>query len=223
MLVVGVGIGLVMQVLVLVVQNDARPQTSASRPRPRRSSARSAARSASRSSARSSRRGSPASWRSSRRRGGPSRQRRPPQPRAGEAPAPEVHDDFLHAFSHSLHGVFLWGMAFSVIPFALSWLLKEVPLRTTLGPPRSSSQRRRRRRDARRTGAGDGCKAVARSRLEAERVERLRAGGDDHALRLEVVVDLSSPSSRPKPTACSRRTGCPGRREPQVDPDGRRP
>jgi hypothetical protein len=28
--------------------------------------------------------------------------------------------------------VFLWGTAIAVIPFALSWFLKEVPLRTTL-------------------------------------------------------------------------------------------
>ncbi len=45
---------------------------------------------------------------------------------------PAIHADFLHAFAHSLHGVFLWGMAMAVIPFGLSWLLKEVPLRTTL-------------------------------------------------------------------------------------------
>jgi hypothetical protein len=46
---------------------------------------------------------------------------------------PAVHAEFLQAFSHSLHGVFLWGVAISAIPFALSWLLKEVPLRTTVG------------------------------------------------------------------------------------------
>jgi hypothetical protein len=53
-------------------------------------------------------------------------------PAAAQALPPAVHADFLEAFSHSLHGVFLWGMAIAVIPFALSWLLKEVPLRTTL-------------------------------------------------------------------------------------------
>jgi len=47
---------------------------------------------------------------------------------------PTVHADFLNAFAHSLHGVFLWGMAIAIIPFGLSWLLKEVPLRTTLEP-----------------------------------------------------------------------------------------
>ena len=46
-----------------------------------------------------------------------------------------VHTDFLQAFAHALHGVFLWGMLLAVVPFGLAWLLKEVPLRTTLGRP----------------------------------------------------------------------------------------
>ena len=65
---------------------------------------------------------------------GASRRRRAPQPEQAKHLPPAVHADFLQAFSHSLHGVFLWGMAISAIPFALSWLLKEVPLRTTVGP-----------------------------------------------------------------------------------------
>ena len=48
---------------------------------------------------------------------------------------PGVHADFLNAFATSLHGVFLWGMLMAVIPFGLSWLLREVPLRTTLHRP----------------------------------------------------------------------------------------
>jgi hypothetical protein len=43
-----------------------------------------------------------------------------------------VRTDFLEAFAHALHGVFLFGMAMAVVPFVLSWFLKEVPLRTTL-------------------------------------------------------------------------------------------
>lgn len=46
---------------------------------------------------------------------------------------PHVHDAFLQAFADSLHSVFLWGVAFAIVPFLLSWALKEVPLRTTLG------------------------------------------------------------------------------------------
>jgi hypothetical protein len=45
-----------------------------------------------------------------------------------------IRVDFLQAFSHALHGVFLWGLALSLVPFALAWFLKEVPLRTSLGP-----------------------------------------------------------------------------------------
>src|ERR671934_353681 len=45
-----------------------------------------------------------------------------------------IHADFLQAFAHALHGVFLWGMAMAAVPFVLSWLLREVPLRTTLAP-----------------------------------------------------------------------------------------
>ena len=52
---------------------------------------------------------------------------------------PEVHAEFLNAFSHSLHGVFLWGMAMAVVPFGLSWLLREIPLRTTTHGPDASA------------------------------------------------------------------------------------
>jgi EmrB/QacA subfamily drug resistance transporter len=60
-------------------------------------------------------------------------------PQQVERLPPAVHADFLTAFAHSLHGAFLWGMVISVIPFALSWLLKEVPLRTTLARTTGSS------------------------------------------------------------------------------------
>jgi hypothetical protein len=44
-----------------------------------------------------------------------------------------VHEDFLQAFAHALHGVFLFGMVLAIVPFVLALFLKEVPLRTTLG------------------------------------------------------------------------------------------
>jgi EmrB/QacA subfamily drug resistance transporter len=59
---------------------------------------------------------------------------------------PTVHDEVLHAFAHSLSGVFLFGMALALVPFVLSWFLKEVPLRTTIAraaegaPPEPSGQ-----------------------------------------------------------------------------------
>ena len=52
----------------------------------------------------------------------------------------------LHAFAHALSGVFLFRVALSLVPFALSWFLKEIPLRTTIAraaetaPPEPSGQ-----------------------------------------------------------------------------------
>jgi hypothetical protein len=56
------------------------------------------------------------------------------QPEQAKHLPPLVHADFLQAFSHALHGVFLWGMALAAIPAVLAWLLREVPLRTTVAP-----------------------------------------------------------------------------------------
>jgi hypothetical protein len=132
MLVVGVGIGLVMQVLVLVVQNDAEPQNigvataTATFFRSMGGSfgvAIFGAIFASRLADQLSH--LPAGVVA---RVGSGVQVSPAQ--AAKLP-PAMHSEFLTAFAHALHGVFLWGMAMAVIPFALSWFLKEVPLRTS--------------------------------------------------------------------------------------------
>ncbi|MDX6572857.1 MAG: hypothetical protein QOC86_2013 [Gaiellales bacterium] len=135
MLVVGIGIGLVMQVLVLVVQNDARPENigvATSTATFFRSMGGSfgvavfgaifAARLA----------GQLAHFpKSVVDRLGTGVQLSPAE--ADRLP-PAIHADFLRAFAHSLHGVFLWGMAIAVVPFVLSWFLQEKPLRTSLAP-----------------------------------------------------------------------------------------
>jgi EmrB/QacA subfamily drug resistance transporter len=135
MLIVGIGIGLVMQVLVVVVQNDARPQeigVATSTATFFRSVGGSfgvaifGAIFASRLTHELAR-----FPRSVTERLGSGVHLNPEQAR--HLP-PAVHADFLHAFAHSLHGVFLFGMGLTVVPFLLSWLLKEVPLRTTLAP-----------------------------------------------------------------------------------------
>ena len=135
MLVVGVGIGLVMQVLVLVVQNDARPQeigVATSTATFFRSVGGSfgvaifGAIFASRLAGQLSQ--LPHSVTAHL---GGGVHLNPEQ--AKQLPA-AVHTDFLVAFANALHGVFLFGMLLAAVPFALSWLLKEVPLRTTLAP-----------------------------------------------------------------------------------------
>ena len=133
MVVVGVGLGLVMQVLVLVVQNDARPQeigvatSSATFFRGVGGAfgvaifgAIFASRLANRLA------GLPRSVTAHL---GSGVQLNPAQ--IDRLP-PTVRGEVLHAFSHSLSGVFLFGMALALVPFGLSWFLKEVPLRTTI-------------------------------------------------------------------------------------------
>jgi EmrB/QacA subfamily drug resistance transporter len=58
-------------------------------------------------------------------------------PSAGASPAalaklpPSVHAGYIHAFAASLHTVFLIAVPIAAVAFALTWLLKEVPLRQT--------------------------------------------------------------------------------------------
>jgi EmrB/QacA subfamily drug resistance transporter len=133
MLVVGIGIGLVMQVIVLVVQNDARPEeigVATSTATFFRSVGGSfgvaifGAIFASRLTAQIRHLPATAARHLT---GGVHL-----TPAQAKHLAPSVHADFLRAFAHALHGVFLWGMLVSVVPFVLAWLLREVPLRTTL-------------------------------------------------------------------------------------------
>ena len=133
MLIVGVGIGLVMQVLVLVVQNDAQPEnigvatSTATFFRSMGGSfgvaifgaifaARLSGQLAHFPRAVVDRLGSGVQL----------------SPAEADRLPPAIHADFLDAFAHALHGVFLFGTAIAIIPFLLSWFLKEVPLRTTL-------------------------------------------------------------------------------------------
>jgi len=132
---VGIGIGLVMQVLVLVVQNDVRPQdigvatSTATFFRSVGGAFGVAIFGAIFASRLADRLGLLPHAVTAKLGGGvhlnPEQARHLP---------PTVHADFLQAFAHSLHGVFLFGTALAVVPFVLSWFLKEVPLRATLVP-----------------------------------------------------------------------------------------
>jgi len=83
-------------------------------------------------------------------------------PAAARRLPPTVHADFLQAFAHALHGVFLWGAAIAVVPFVLSWFLKELPLRDTLHRPAELS--------AEQAAAGDGKrKQIVESQAPANR------------------------------------------------------
>jgi len=44
---------------------------------------------------------------------------------------PAVHDGVIHALSRSIHVTFLWAIPLVVVAFFMTWFLKETPLRTT--------------------------------------------------------------------------------------------
>jgi EmrB/QacA subfamily drug resistance transporter len=75
-----------------------------------------------------------------------------------------VRDGVLHAYSLALHPVFLWAIPVAVVAFALSWFLREVPLRAT-----SSA------------GIGEGLGAAPSERSSVDEVERslVRLAGAD--------------------------------------------
>jgi MFS family permease len=135
MLVVGVGIGLVMQVLVLVVQNDADPRdigvvtSTATFFRSVGGSFGVAIFGAVFASRLSDQLASlPASVTA---RLGSGVHLNPEQ---AKSLPPDVHAAFLGAFAHALHGAFILGTALALVPFVLSWVLPEVPLRTSNAP-----------------------------------------------------------------------------------------
>jgi EmrB/QacA subfamily drug resistance transporter len=78
-------------------------------------------------------------------------------------PAP-LRDAIRHAFSLALHPVFLWAIPVAVVAFILSWFLREVPLRTTSS-----------------VGIGEGLGATPPARTSVDEVERslVRLGGAD--------------------------------------------
>ncbi|WP_347354763.1 MDR family MFS transporter [Intrasporangium sp.] len=65
-------------------------------------------------------------------------------PEAGASPAilaqlpPEVHDGFIHAYAASLQTVFLAAIPIAALAFGFTWLLKEVPLREAVATPDQS-------------------------------------------------------------------------------------
>jgi EmrB/QacA subfamily drug resistance transporter len=86
-----------------------------------------------------------------------------------------VQHDILHAYSISLHPVFLTAVPIALVAFVLSWFLREVPLRTTAGETL--------RNQANAVDIGQGIGAAPTQRSSAEEVERVLARLSDRDLR----------------------------------------
>jgi len=78
---------------------------------------------------------------------------------------PAVQHDILHAYSVSLHPVFLTAVPVAIVAFALSWFLREVPLRTVAGETLRNS--------ASAADLGEGMGATPTQRSSAEEAERV--------------------------------------------------
>ena len=48
---------------------------------------------------------------------------------------PLLRDGYLHAFTNALSTVFLVASAFAIVAFALSWFIRQLPLRETVASP----------------------------------------------------------------------------------------
>jgi EmrB/QacA subfamily drug resistance transporter len=60
-------------------------------------------------------------------------------PAAVKSLPPPVHDAYVSAVTNALHPVFLAAAGLSVVAFALTWLLREIPLKTTANAPDHSA------------------------------------------------------------------------------------
>ena len=148
MLVVGIGIGLVMQVLVLAVQNCAPPKdigvATSDRdvlPLDGRLARRRAVRRDLRLAPGRRAVAPPAADRRALRR----RREHLARTQVHALPAGDPQHDFLSAFVHALSPTFLVGAALTLVAFGLSFALKEMPLRGANRQPPSSPPRRRSR------------------------------------------------------------------------------
>jgi hypothetical protein len=131
-----------MQVLVLAAQNAVDYEYLGVATSGRRSSRRSAARSGWPPSGRSSQIG----WRRTCPRAAGERG---VEPGALARLPPAVHEVYARAITDALHPVFLAAAGFGALSFVLSWLLQEVPLRTTTRAPTSAAASTRRHDDDR--------------------------------------------------------------------------
>jgi len=105
---------------------------------------------------------------------------------------PEVQDWFLDGYADALHGVFLWAVPVAVLAFLLTWLLPEVELRTATRGGDAAAE-------AGQDAGGSFALGSSRTSLEELRLILWRRVGKQDPLRVYEVVargtDLSPEES----------------------------
>ena len=117
-------------------------------------------------------------------------------------PAP-IHDGFVEAFAHSLQTVFLVGVPFALLAFVLTWFLKEVPLRTQAHT------------DVDTESAAAASADLPGGRRRYGRTSNTRLNGVSAARRNRV-----NPAERSRPSHCSSLTWLPSATPPSSSPAG---
>jgi DNA-binding MarR family transcriptional regulator len=101
----------------------------------------------------------------------------------------DVQHDILHAYSISLHPVFLTAVPVALAAFVLSWFLREVPLRTAAGETLRNS--------ASATDLSEGMGTPPTQRSSEQEVERVLARLSDRDLRRFGYAKLAKEAGLP--------------------------
>ena len=108
---------------------------------------------------------------------------------------PAIRAPIREAFSHSLQTVFLVAVPFAVLAFVLGWLMKEIPLRTTAFTPTVATAVRRTGTRARATRARTVPKRGARRGGRVlTATQALSAAGNDGVARCDALVRRWEPT-----------------------------
>jgi len=100
-----------------------------------------------------------------------------------------IQHDILHAYSVSLHPVFLTAVPVALVAFVLSWFLREVPLRTAAGETLRNS--------ASATDLSEGMGTPPTQRSSEQEVERVLARLSDRDLRRFGYAKLAKEAGLP--------------------------
>ncbi len=130
--------------------------------------------------------------------GGASTHFTPEQLKALQHTDPAAYASYLHAFAHSLHVVFLAAVPFSASGILLALLLREVPLKVTAHAGVAPVTTPRTRRAMRRGGGdGTGTKEVQQQRVESAPAPRPASSGRARRAARSATAPRRTPRCRP--------------------------
>jgi hypothetical protein len=116
---------------------------------------------------------------------------------------PAVHERYTDAYTQALQPLFLVGSAVALVAFALSWFIPEVPLRKSVTSDGSASRSPFRRTPARCTNWQPGRRTWRGARTATRSTRRSRSAPASHSLPKRSGRCIASTSSRLRPAPIS--------------------